>query len=468
MKFCKTLLFIFFSISLQAQENSSITLNDFKNKANFQFFEIDISTFGQVSTEDRNPFWFYANRHGLFDRETSFAGLAGTRYERKINSNNSVSARAAISYKNGLNTTFFINELYATYSYKMLMFEAGIKQRETKYDNLSSVGGDILWSGNARAIPGVNFVVKEPIKLLSWLGVRGNFAHYQFFDDRVVDHPKVHHKSLFFDFKISKNQSISAGLVHYVQWGGTSPEYGDQDISFKDFAKVVFGVSGGNTENDQINALGNHIGSYRLKYQLEKEAYALEVYYQSIFEDRSGRELNNFPDGVWGLFFKPKKISFISSILYEYLQTVSQSGRPRPLEEVNQNSGGDNYFNNTVYTSGWTYFGQTIGAPFMTPSDTNIGIINNRSIVHHLGVSGSFWKLNYELKGTYEERFGNYSAPLIPTEKAFYSLAHVTYPSKFGNFSTQIGIDYSSYTSETFGIGIGYSYSFEREIKKKR
>jgi len=35
-------------------------------------------------------------------------------------------------------------------------------------------------------------------------------------------------------------------------------------------------------------------------------------------------------------------------------------------------SGLDNYFNNDVYNSGWTYFGSTIGSPYFTTAPVSV------------------------------------------------------------------------------------------------
>lgn len=57
-------------------------------------------------------------------------------------------------------------------------------------------------------------------------------------------------------------------------------------------------------------------------------------------------------------------------------------------------SGADNYFNNGVYTSGWTYFGRTIDTPLFTPELPVNGITNgiipgyNRLISYNISFKG--------------------------------------------------------------------------------
>ncbi|MEH6408122.1 MAG: capsule assembly Wzi family protein, partial [Leeuwenhoekiella sp.] len=224
---------------------------------------------------------------------------------------------------------------------------------------------------------------------------------------------------------------------------------------FNNFLKIFVGESGGGDSyvGEQTNALGNHLGSYHLTYDLKKPDYSLKIYYQSIFEDRSGRELNNFPDGVWGVMLKPKNGNLIKGILYEYAQTISQSGR-------HTFSGGDRYFYNGIYKTGWTYEGRTIGIPFIIPNTTRDGIAINRSIVHHLGFTGDVGFINYLFKISYVKNLGRYGFPINPAEKAIYTMGQFNYSSFLGDLQLTLGLDNSNYKNATFGVGMGYHYKF--------
>lgn len=444
---------IFFSQLLWSQNDTIV-----KNSSLINSFNADITLQGMGATDEVLPFWLYSNKLGRIDKETNFLTLGSFGYKRSVSKNALIDTKVGVLYNDF--DGVFIDQLYATFTNSWIEFNTGLKHRDVLYENLSSVGGDVLWSGNSRAIPGVELKTSRSIKLLKWFGFRANIAHYELNDTRSVDGAMIHHKSLYLDFKLSESSAFSIGLRHYVQWGGFSQEFGQQDESLSSLGKIFLGKSGGNTENDQINALGNHIASYQVGYNFNKEKYNLELYHQNLFEDRSGRELNNFPDGVWGVYFKSKSSNFIKSILYEYVQTISQSGRPLPVDQVNQNSGGDNYFNNTVFSSGWVYNGNTIGLPFIIPREDNRGVSINRSIAHHLGVFGSFSKFDYRFKGTYAKYLGSYGNALIPAEKAIYIYGQLIYPSKYGSFSIQTGVDYSNYTKGNLGVNLGYSYSF--------
>ena len=217
--------------------------------------------------------------------------------------------------------------------------------------------------------------------------------------------------------------------------------------------------AGSNNANEEINALGNHLGTYEITYDLDKENIHYSLYHNSLFEDRSGRELNNFPDGVWGLYITPKNHKWIKGILYEYAQTVSQSGRPIFSSDANlgQQSGGDNYFVNGVYTSGWTYEGVTIGLPFINPINPPI---NNRIIAHHLGVKGVLKSIEFTTKLTYLQNLGTFRNQFPEREKKLLSYLEIVYDTeKYGNFNAIIGADTSNINDNAFAVGVGYKYS---------
>ena len=253
-----------------------------------------------------------------------------------------------------------------------------------------------------------------------------------------------------------------------MQWGGTSPARGPQPDGFSDFVKIFFG-KGGDGEasfSDQVNGLGNHLGSYAITYKRQlSNAFNIDVYYQTLFEDRSGMELNNFPDGVWGIQVNANNSRLIKSFLYEYVQTVSQSGRPRSVQNNGQQSGGDNYFINGAYASGWTYDRRTIGLPFIsigTPNENGSTVVSNRSIAHHIGVLGSFWKLDYTLKLTYLENLGSFANPITPRDTFVYSYFQAKLPTeKYGTFSLEVGADFNDNSDTFFGGGLGYRYTFK-------
>ncbi|EDM43005.1 hypothetical protein SCB49_12309 [unidentified eubacterium SCB49] len=378
-----------------------------------------------------------------------------------LRSRRSISVGGGLNVLDGADKQLQIEQLYVDYTLKWFNVSAGVKHRDVPYQGLSTVNGDILWTGNARSIPGVLLKTATPISLASWLQVNASLGHYELNDDRFVDKARIHYKSLGFIFKISKNQQLTTRLSHYAQWAGVSPEFGKQAGSFSDYIRVVFGQNGGNQRNDQINTIGNHLGSYQINYNINLSNKEIDLYHQSLFEDRSGRELNNFPDGVWGVALQFKENPLLKTVLFEYVQTVSQSGRPRATSGgENQQSGGDNYFSNSIYQSGWSYQGNIIGLPFILRDDANLKTLNNRSYAFHFGAAGSYKQFDYSLKSTWVKNLGTYGSAYDITEKAIYLYGNLSFNSKIGVFTGQGGLDISNVSENAIGVGLGYQYNF--------
>ncbi|HEA30872.1 MAG TPA: hypothetical protein ENH91_12930 [Leeuwenhoekiella sp.] len=435
-------------------------------------FAFPFMTFGQegfyghlsatgFAQNDNNPFWIYSNQYGRLDKNTTLFGIGEAGYHKQFNKTNSLELAAGMIARNGRGSNVFIDQFYARYRHKNLRIDLGVWHREQKLHGLSSVGGDILWSGNSRALPGAELQFLKGAHIFDWLTFKGKLGHYFLSDDRYVKNAQVHYKNLQLDIRFSERDKLSLQLSHYAQFGGTSPVFGKQPSGFSDFLKIFTGGNGGAeaTDSDQANALGNHLGSYAITYDMQRSGFDLKLYHQTIFEDTSGRELRNFPDGVWGIYLQPKNKKFIDALLYEFVQTVSQSGKFIPPPNGNFR-GGDNYFSNGIYQSGWTYKNRIIGLPFIIPQEDGTGIQINRSFVHHLGIAGSVNTINYSLKASFVRNLGTYNAPINPPENAFYSYLGLDYPTEIGTFKAELAGDLSNKKETLFALGLGYSINF--------
>ncbi|RXG14697.1 capsule assembly protein Wzi [Leeuwenhoekiella polynyae] len=424
-------------------------------------FVLAVEGKGFAATGSENPFWMYSNQYGRLDAETNVLGLVQASYAAQFNEQNRLEVGGGLLANDGLYDGVKLDELYATYTWGIVEASAGMKHRKEKLRGISSVGGDIIWSNNARALPGVYIQMLKPLKIFKWFEAKATFGHYFLEEDRYVTNAQVHHKSLELALVFSENDRLSGSMKHYVQFGGTSPVFGKQPSSFSDYIKVFFGSSGGSgaIEGDQINSLGNGLGSYELAYDMTRENYNLRLYHQNLFEDASGIELNNFPDGVWGVYLEPKKVSWLDAVDLEYVQTVSQSGRPTPGIFGKE---GDKYFFNGVYGTGWRYKDRIIGLPFIIARAEGVGNLNDRSYVMHLGATGSFGNLRYQGKLSYATNLGTYDVAYTPREHAVYSYGELGYTTSFGMFTGYAGLDWSDRTQNTLGVGLGYRYQFKK------
>ena len=392
------------------------------------------------------PFWSRTGEDGILPVRSSGLVTAGAdiSYVRPSGwffeaGTNLVGALSMRSPLNESPVYGFIDRLYASAGWKMLRVDVGLKPRHGDLGPLSVSGGDILMSGNARNLPGVN-LSSDWIYLEKghWFGIKGNLAHYHLLDNRCTRGAMVHNKSLSIKLALGTKVDLIAGFGHYAQWGGVSYKHGPQASSFKDYIKVFFAKRGDENDmmTDQLNIFGNHIGREWARVVWRADLFTMTFQYDKPFEDNSGMLFKNFPDGVWSLQFAfSDRESLLTDITYEFINTTWQSGplhdRPATEDEMAGQDpsdpwyghislgGRDHYFNNTPYESGWTYFGRTIGLPLLNPDAPDAegvchGVTNSRVRGHHVGLAGVLARVPYRLKATYTDNFGAYSNPYQP------------------------------------------------------
>jgi len=372
-----------------------------------------------IASNNTLPFWITANTFGVVPT-TDFAAVNTAFFGKTTPKNHAFNFEYKASFTGYLASSkkSIINELYGAVKFKKWMITIGNKYDAILWNGLSSSNGNIIKSTNSRAFPGINITSNGYLTLpfaKKWLTAKFNYAEYLLNDKRAVDQTHLHHKSLYFKSKLNSKLNIITGLDHYVQWGGKSNELGNMPSGFKDYLRIITGSSGGSNslEGEQINALGNTVGAYLLQFNYKGAKTNWNFYYSHPFEDRSGRELMNYPDALYGLFIdfkQPKKL--INQVVLELTYTKHMSGN-RSV------SGHDNYFNNSIYQSGWTYFGHTIGSPFFLTKTPVKGITNgvligyNRFSSYHLGFKGYLNKhLKYTSHISYTSYAGWFSNPI--------------------------------------------------------
>ncbi len=402
---------------------------------------------GQVATEHTLPFWATTGRYGIVP--DSRGGLLQAGIFSDFNPLKSIQwafGASGAGYLTQEKHKIILDELYLSIKWKKLHLDLGLKHPEKEYDGLSSQNGNIVFSGNSRPQPG--YLLKSeyiPLPLTKEvLAFRFEWGDYTLIDKRYVDKPRLHHKSLYLRISPWHRLDIHVGLEHWVQWAGTSPLYGKQPDSFRDYLKIFGALAGGEdaTLSDNLNALGNHLGREHLRIDYKAEHHTLSFYHDIPYEDGSGTRFANFPDGTWGICLQAQdKIQWINGIMYEFIYTKKQSGsqhdRPATEEEIAGQDphshtygrvvigGNDNYFNNGEYRSGWTYYGRTVGTPFITPKASNeegitLGVYNNRIAAHYIGIKGYIAKkLPYLLRLSYSFNYGTYGQPLKESPEQF-------------------------------------------------
>ncbi|MBL4664182.1 MAG: hypothetical protein JKY22_11665, partial [Flavobacteriaceae bacterium] len=284
--------------------------------SNAQSIEWDgkISVSGLFSSEDVNPFWMYANSDGQFGSASKFSGLGEVSGSYTLSDNASFEAGVALFYRDEVVDEFQRRDLYLQFKNRWLKATLGAKRGETRVQGLSATNKNLLLSGNARPFGGLIIEANNPLKLSEIFNIDWGIAHYQLNDNRFVNDVRIHYKRLGLITQFNENNQLTVQIQHYAQWGGTSPIFGELPNDFKAFVDVFLAKRAPEIgiEGEIQNAVGNHLGTYLIDYKFNTTIGDFSVYHEHPFEDGSGTGFANFPDGVWGVYFKPEQNKFFT------------------------------------------------------------------------------------------------------------------------------------------------------------
>ena len=411
-----------------------------------------------VSSEDNNPFWFYTNTFRQRGALTDFGGLIGGEVSYKLSDRSRLHAGVTAFYRNEVEDEFQRRDLFLAFENSWLRAVAGAHHRPVRYRGVSLTNRDFLNAGNARPLTG--FLVEAPhlLRLSDNFAMDWGLGHYYLNDERFVKDTWVHYKRLGLNYRFFERNELYFQVNHYAQWAGTSPIYGDLNDDFEAFIDVFFARRSPevNQEDELLNAVGNHLGTYLLSYAYTHDTGRLEVYHEHPFEDGSGTRLANFPDGTWGANYFWNDHRFLEGVLYEFVYTLDQSNSPT--------SGRDNYFNNNIYRSGWSYEQQIIGMPLMvydtnwTQEPNTSPVISNRVRAHHFGLVGHAGLVQWKYKTTIVDQLGTFA---LPNDASFwFNYLEASYGTFFGELTFRFGVDVGNRIDTTVGGGLQYRYTF--------
>jgi hypothetical protein len=452
--------------------------------------DYSIETFGSIAKNDYTPFWIVSNRYGVVPLEAGNGYLRIGAFHHQVFKNQ-------IRWGAGLDVVasaprqryVYVQQIYTEIGYKCLNLFIGSKENYISLWDKELSSGDLVLSSNARPIPEINLSIPR-FTAVPWtkgiLQFKGNFAvgrsfdtHYlrDFNGDRQDEYIKKvlwHHKSVYIRVLDPKNNfpvTAIVGLRHHAQWGGlsTNPDNGVQPHSLKDFVRILLGQSGGKdaTPTDRKNALGNHYGSYDIKFGYLNPQFDVHFYIQHFFDDASGIELYNFVDNLYGLQFHFPSCPLANKLVIEYLYAKNQSGPVHNIfydrEQYSGYGGGnDDYYNNVEYTTGVSYFNRNLGTPLITSPEYNkdrkFGFKNNRVIAWHIGLTGYLSKqVAYRLLTTNSENWGIPDHPFLKKKNNFSGAAKLSYchPRRaVWLFSGEIATDLGSLFNNQFGMSL--------------
>lgn len=476
-----------------------------------------------ISNKRNLPFWLMNNQYGkLSDGKYSLNNAFGI-FNKKDTSNIGLSYGAELVnnfvYESQPNYRF--NQLFLQGKFFFLNASLGRKYENFSYNKNTLTSGFAIYSNNAPPIPKL---VIETDGFTSipytndYLAFKAYFANGLLEENRYMSKPYLHQKFLYGRVGGDFPLNVYFGLHHVVMWGGEHPTYGKLPVNWNVYKEILLAKSGSEQttpfSGETINKNGNHIGSRDIGITYDFSDYTANVYLQTLFEDGSGKDWQNFPDGLWGVSISNReKLSFISKITFEYFHSTNQSGHVHdidnspPLDSIQ--NGNDNYFNNYIYSSGWSYQHYTIGSPFITSPFYNLNyslkesnngktivryLPNNKVKGYFLGISGKVSKCKYQfissysvnygvndpflffdenvankiatIKDTYEKvQYKSFDAYYYRLQKAkqFSTMFNFSYPVKFINHT----FEFNTAISADFGSLLGNSWGFLFGLKKQ-
>ena len=105
----------------------------------------------------------YSNSWGRFSENTHFAGLLSGTAVREFYSGGTLSAKGSFLYRNGTPEDLIVDEAYLSFHNSWMQATVGIKHQEELYNGLSASSLNMLWSSNARALPGIELGTSAPL-----------------------------------------------------------------------------------------------------------------------------------------------------------------------------------------------------------------------------------------------------------------------------------------------------------------
>ena len=424
---------------------------------------------GGLTNADRTPFWLQTNQFGTVPRSGSAllvrAGLQHSWLLSKLDSVKQwrktqgtfspeqawrleVGAEAVANVGSSAQSILF-PQAYGALRYANWELRVGRRKQWVGLADSTLGTGSYAWSGNALPIPKVQLGLTRFTAVPftnTWLSVLGFYSEGWFEKGRpITSELKFHQKQLY--LRIGKPNSklkLYGGFNHQVQWGGKSPYEtvnGQMPNGFKNYLVMIRGGGKVDTVNatffDNANRVGNHLGTVDFAFEVNGTHANWFFYRQNIYEDGSLFQLTNLADGLNGVRIRRKHTNknhfSVSEIVFEGLYTKSQGGEIFIFDQ--KIFGKDNYFNHTQVRDGWSYYGRTIGTPFITPTSETIWKFpnygdaftsNNRVWVLHSGLRGSLSKsVEWSTKLSYSSNAGVYDLPFPNAIYQFSGLLRV-------------------------------------------
>lgn len=433
---------------------------------------ISVSQSAVISGKKTLPYWLVSNNSSRLLDE-SYLGLW-----TDINVTKASTSHDGLDYFYGLegsafggsNLNFSLVQAYAGAHFRSIDLRFGFKEEFFGVNDSTLSIGNLFYGNNARPIP--KLVVKTtgwtkvPF-LESFLSFQAYLAHGWLEEDRHQSNALLHQKYFYLRWSFFKRKLlITGGLHHSAQWAGENIEQGTtQPTGLQNYLRILFASSGGSgaDQNDQLNALGNHLGSYDLSASFRFKKFTVRNYWQFLWEDKSGLTPFNWRDGLVGISVKSNESKgIVSGFNLEIIRTNGQDA-VKYADDGTQIIEPDNFFNNTIYRSGWTFRQRVIGNPvflILNPGARSNWLVKNMINGHNIGLEGRIGQFNYRLNYRYFKNRGIFRETFSPALESKSIGGDIQLPLKKSSLRLRGVLEWGNYP----GKNAGFIFSYIRHL----
>ena len=409
-------------------------------------YSAEVNLRGMAGTGDQLPFWMWHNRRGRVSENSNFSGWITGKAITYLSLNSFIEVGAGLLYQDGTNEEVVPDELYAHFENNWLQVTVGRKQRQAKYYGISASNENILWSVNARPLPGIQLSTTKPVFLSGskGLGFEASWHEFLLGKDRHMEDARLHHKSFHLLYRTKNDFQVKVGFLHFAHWRGTNPEGEEPELTRNYLDAVLL-----------KHPSQNHLSSYEINLSKKFNDFRIELLYNHIATDQSGRRFGNTPDGRYGIFYETlDEDRLINTFIYEFFYTQHQS--------YDRSGFVDNYFNHFVYKSGWAYKNHILGTPFFGYNTETQQVINNKFTAHHIGLCGQystfFRTFPYELMISYSRSDGTYDLRFRPEQNMLATFLDVKILESFIDLNVHFATEFNTYSSPIYGGALHLKY----------
>ena len=430
--------------------------------------EFSVSFGSIIMPNEHRPFWLLSNTSERFGGLNASAVYTILKAQKRVSDGQKLDYFYGTEYVTGASTHLSrrLIQAYAGISYSGFLLTAGKREENFGFVPAELGFGNLVNGTNASPVPKISIQTKDWIPLLSGsLSVKGYLAHGWLESSRYQSRALLHQKYLYLRLRPPKTPiSFIFGMTHNAQWGGENLQNQvKQPLGLRNFSRIFLASMGRDnaSQSDQINALGNHLGTWDLKADIALGDWSLENYIQRIWEDGSGLKPKNWFSGIYGISVARKKGSGILNRLnVEIVRTDEQGGNLNPLHPLGNF---DNFLNNSVYRSGWTYKNVVIGSPIfllLDPDNSSNGRIGNIINGVSLFAQGAFRNFDYGISFRRFKNAGIKTDLVEPRHVVRSLMAQGKWTFDKHSFLFQTEYNWGNYV----GRGVGFRLEFQRNL----